>query len=243
MRYFPHRIADRRFDRAKQLGATLDLGALRTLFARCKDTPVLVGRTHGDLHAANVRVRATDAVVIDFYAHRDNQPLIFDAATLEASFGRRLWQPRRLDARSKRRTIKLGLNPFVRCTRASCLLLTSVPRAVPRARHSGFIAAWPEDLGVKAANGRSQASNTPQPWPWRFSSRPGRTPTFRNRKLREGLRHICSLSVSWSPPSAVAPGQVVACDATSRENPIAGSSHLENGGLTAFGSPRRRSSR
>ena len=85
MRYFPHRIADRRFDRAKQLGATLDLGALRTLFARCKDTPVLVGRTHGDLHAANVRVRATDAVVIDFYAHRDNQPLIFDAATLEAS--------------------------------------------------------------------------------------------------------------------------------------------------------------
>lgn len=85
MRRFPRRIADARLNRAKQLGAKLDLASLKTLFAKCEDSPVLVGRTHGDLHAANVRVRATDAIVIDFYAHRDNQPLILDAATLEAS--------------------------------------------------------------------------------------------------------------------------------------------------------------
>ena len=85
LRYFPRTINADRLSRAKQLGATLDLTALRTLFEKCQDAPVLVGRTHGDLHAANVRIRANDAVVIDFYAHRDNQPLILDAATLEAS--------------------------------------------------------------------------------------------------------------------------------------------------------------
>lgn len=81
---FPSRINSNRFARARVLGATRDLNALRAFFERCTSTPVLVGPIHGDLHAANVRVRATDAIVIDFFAHRDF-PLLYDAACLEAS--------------------------------------------------------------------------------------------------------------------------------------------------------------
>lgn len=81
---FPRKIDSRRLARARELGATLDLTQLRALFECCTSTPVLVGPIHGDLHAANVRVRATDAIVIDFAAHR-NQPLVYDAACLEAS--------------------------------------------------------------------------------------------------------------------------------------------------------------
>jgi hypothetical protein len=86
LRCFPrqHKISSNRFTRARALGATRDLNELRSLFERCDSKPVLVGPIHGDLHAANVRVRATDAIVIDFYAHRDF-PLVYDAACLEAS--------------------------------------------------------------------------------------------------------------------------------------------------------------
>lgn len=45
---------------------------------------MLVGPVHGDLHCGNVCVRATDAIVIDFLAHR-SEPLLYDAACLEAS--------------------------------------------------------------------------------------------------------------------------------------------------------------
>jgi hypothetical protein len=81
---FPRKISTSRFTRALALGATQNLNQLRLLFERCKSEPVLVGPIHGDLHAANVRVRATDAIVIDFYAHR-KFPLLYDAACLEAS--------------------------------------------------------------------------------------------------------------------------------------------------------------
>jgi Ser/Thr protein kinase RdoA (MazF antagonist) len=40
---------------------------------------------HGDLHARNVRVRANDAVVIDFARSDGEGPLIYDLAMLEAS--------------------------------------------------------------------------------------------------------------------------------------------------------------
>jgi len=85
LRHFPRRIDGQRFKRAQQLGATRNLQQLRSLFELCVSMPVLVGPIHGDLHAANVRVRATDAIVIDFFAHRSNYPLLYDAATLEAS--------------------------------------------------------------------------------------------------------------------------------------------------------------
>jgi hypothetical protein len=70
--------------KARELGAALDITALRGLFERCTSIPVLVGPIHGDLHSGNVRVRATDAIVIDFVQHRD-YPLVYDAACLEAS--------------------------------------------------------------------------------------------------------------------------------------------------------------
>jgi hypothetical protein len=81
---FPERIFEPRRSRATALGATLTLPQLRKLFRRCTSRPILIGLVHGDLHSANVRVRATDAIVIDFFAHQ-KYPLVFDAATLEAS--------------------------------------------------------------------------------------------------------------------------------------------------------------
>jgi len=81
---FPRKIAKARISRAKEFGATHELNELKLLFEKCTSTPVLVGPTHGDLHASNVLVRATDAIVIDFCAHCD-YPLVFDAACLEAS--------------------------------------------------------------------------------------------------------------------------------------------------------------
>jgi hypothetical protein len=81
----PQKIDEQRMKRARQLGATRDLLELRSLFELCISTPVLVGPIHGDLHAANVRVRAADAIVIDFFKHRSDYPLLYDAATLEAS--------------------------------------------------------------------------------------------------------------------------------------------------------------
>lgn len=82
--FFPRKIDPPRFALAEALGATRSLGQLRSLFDCCTSEPVLAGPVHGDLHAANVRVRATDAIVIDFFAHRDF-PLVYDAASLEAS--------------------------------------------------------------------------------------------------------------------------------------------------------------
>ena len=81
---FPWKIVGPRFLRAQALGATRNLGQLRNLFRACSSKPVLIGLVHGDLHSANVRVRATDAIVIDFFAHQ-RFPLVYDAATLEAS--------------------------------------------------------------------------------------------------------------------------------------------------------------
>jgi len=83
-RRFPTTIDSKRREIAGRLGATLDAGELMELFRRCTSTPVLVGPIHGDLHATNVRVRSSDAVIIDFKT-QENFPLLFDAATLEAS--------------------------------------------------------------------------------------------------------------------------------------------------------------
>jgi hypothetical protein len=85
LRHFPRRIDAKRMKRARELGATHDIHELRSLFMLCTSTPVLAGPIHGDLNAANVRVRATDAIVIDFFRHQGDYPLLCDAATLEAS--------------------------------------------------------------------------------------------------------------------------------------------------------------
>jgi hypothetical protein len=83
---FPTQINNGRFKRACELGATLKIQEMCILFQKCTSIPVLVGSIHGDLHAENVRVRATDAIVIDFLNHRTSSyPLVYDAACLEAS--------------------------------------------------------------------------------------------------------------------------------------------------------------
>lgn len=52
---------------------------------RCQGGRWLIGPTHGDLHAKNIRVRSGDAIVIDFFQHRSGVFLL-DVARLEASF-------------------------------------------------------------------------------------------------------------------------------------------------------------
>lgn len=81
---FPRCIDPARMAKARNLGAKRDIGDLHNLFRLCTSKPVLAGPIHGDLHASNVRVRATDAIVIDFFAHH-RAPLLYDAASLEAS--------------------------------------------------------------------------------------------------------------------------------------------------------------
>lgn len=47
-------------------------------------TPVLTGVVHGDLHATNVLVRLNDAVIIDLEKVKQNWPILYDVASLEA---------------------------------------------------------------------------------------------------------------------------------------------------------------
>lgn len=86
LRQFPRKIAPSRLVLAKNIdGNTSDLDVLRALFVKgCELTPMLIGPIHGDLHAENVRVRASDAIVIDFFAQKRG-PVLFDAACLESS--------------------------------------------------------------------------------------------------------------------------------------------------------------
>lgn len=71
--------------RARALGAATTPEQLKEVFGRCSTAiPVLMGPGHGDLHTSNILVRASDAIVIDFLAHK-NMPLVFDVACLEAS--------------------------------------------------------------------------------------------------------------------------------------------------------------
>jgi hypothetical protein len=46
--------------------------------------PVRMGPIHWDLHASNVLVRGSDAIVIDFLSNKEG-PVLYDAACLEAS--------------------------------------------------------------------------------------------------------------------------------------------------------------
>lgn len=80
---FPTKPPPKRLKLAKELGATLTHSKIRNLFLRCKSNPVWLAPIHGDLHAKNVLVRTTDAVVIDFFKH-GRGPLLYDPASLEA---------------------------------------------------------------------------------------------------------------------------------------------------------------
>lgn len=81
---FPRVFSRRRMRAARRLGAEYSPHDLRRLFSRCKSSPVLFAKIHGDLHVDNIQVRGHEALVIDFYANQDG-PLVWDIATLEAS--------------------------------------------------------------------------------------------------------------------------------------------------------------
>jgi len=80
----PATISVARLARARVLGATLSPSELAILVNRCTASPTLCGARHGDLHARNILVRATDAIIIDFMRHEVG-PLVCDVACLEAS--------------------------------------------------------------------------------------------------------------------------------------------------------------
>jgi hypothetical protein len=79
----PTEIASRNFDWARTLGAKSSLSQLRERILKLAATETKQGSIHGDLHAKNVRVRGSDAVIID--PTYSDGPLIWDPALLEAS--------------------------------------------------------------------------------------------------------------------------------------------------------------
>lgn len=83
LKLFPDKIPDGRAKVAKDLGGTMSLEQLRAKFDACAAGPVLTGPIHCDLHAANILVRGSDAILIDF-EKATSGPLVYDAACLEA---------------------------------------------------------------------------------------------------------------------------------------------------------------
>jgi hypothetical protein len=82
--YLPTEVPPHRRDLMVHLGAALDLDALKTQLQSIHSQPVLTGVIHGDLHATNVLVRGSDAIIIDFEKIELNMPVLLDAATVEA---------------------------------------------------------------------------------------------------------------------------------------------------------------
>lgn len=68
----------------KRLGGIPVVEPFREIFNRCAHGPVLLGPVHGDLHAVNVLVRGSDAIIIDFEKMTEPFPTLFDPASLES---------------------------------------------------------------------------------------------------------------------------------------------------------------
>jgi len=81
---FPAEVPKHRRDRMLRFGAVLNLEELHEKFNALDSRPVLMGVVHGDMHATNVLVRGTDAIIIDFEKIETDKPVVFDAASLEA---------------------------------------------------------------------------------------------------------------------------------------------------------------
>lgn len=69
---------------AKYLGDKADTASVIALLSRCPTDRSMVGVVHGDLHATNVMVRGSDAILIDLERVDKDHPLLFDMASLEA---------------------------------------------------------------------------------------------------------------------------------------------------------------
>lgn len=87
-RWLPE-IPEHRRQTVVDYAGSADLGSLRLRLGRITAPErrgierVQVGVVHGDLHAGNVLVRGTDAILIDFERVEDGQPLLRDLACLE----------------------------------------------------------------------------------------------------------------------------------------------------------------
>lgn len=69
---------------AKYLDGKADTASVKTLLSGCPTGRSMVGVVHGDLHATNVMVRGSDAILIDLERVDKDHPLLFDMASLEA---------------------------------------------------------------------------------------------------------------------------------------------------------------
>lgn len=78
----PKRVSGNRWLVAQDLGAQLSPTALIDLLGSIPPHPHRVAPIHGDLHSRNIRVRGTDAILIDF-ASTKNGPIVADPASLE----------------------------------------------------------------------------------------------------------------------------------------------------------------
>jgi uncharacterized protein associated with vWA-MoxR-VMAP ternary system len=85
----PSRIPEDRLDLARQRGTTKQPQELIQILLGIKPSDYLTAPIHGDLHALNVRVRDTDAILIDFNSTRRG-PLTADPASLEISIAFRV---------------------------------------------------------------------------------------------------------------------------------------------------------
>ena len=81
----PAKIPENRKELINTLSGTGtdNLKELTRLIKNHPSTPVKVGTVHGDLHALNILVRGTDAILIDFEKVIEKYPLLLDFASLE----------------------------------------------------------------------------------------------------------------------------------------------------------------
>lgn len=70
--------------KATEIGATLEPAKFGDYLRSCTDSQWLKGPVHGDLHSTNVRVRGTEAILIDYGSHRIDL-ILRDIARLEVS--------------------------------------------------------------------------------------------------------------------------------------------------------------
>lgn len=82
----PSDIPSDTLERIESIKRPIQPNELLGILNGMNSTPVLVGVSHGDLHALNVLVRGGDAIVIDFEKLEMNVPLLLDLASLEAGF-------------------------------------------------------------------------------------------------------------------------------------------------------------
>jgi uncharacterized protein associated with vWA-MoxR-VMAP ternary system len=80
----PERIKQRHFETAKMFGAKMSPEDLVRLVETLPSHQYRRGPVHGDLNTQNIRVRGTEAVLIDFYKANVG-PLVADLASLEVA--------------------------------------------------------------------------------------------------------------------------------------------------------------